>query len=304
MEPARHRRRSCLVGPLRYPGAKRRLAPYVGSIVRSLARRPQLFVEPFAGGASVALQMLEDDLVDEIALADRDPLVAAFWQTVFDDTNWLLDQIMTIEVTLANWDSFKNGRHRTRRQRALACLFLNRTSYSGIIAPRAGPIGGREGNSAYPIDCRFPRATLARRIRRIAAHRERVRYVAQADWRTTLVEGLGDNAERSFVYLDPPFFNKAERLYTYHFMESDHVRLRDHLVRLNSPWLLSYDSCDHVDRLYASRCASLAKVELLYTASDRQPVRSAVEAVVSNLPLPKETIRLWSSSTSPKKRED
>ncbi|HEX8231002.1 MAG TPA: effector-associated domain EAD1-containing protein [Chloroflexia bacterium] len=50
-----------IVSPLRYPGSKRRLAGYIEATLRINNLRPALFVEPFAGGASVALQLLTDD---------------------------------------------------------------------------------------------------------------------------------------------------------------------------------------------------------------------------------------------------
>src|SRR5690606_29288274 len=103
--------------------------------------RPGLFVEPFAGGASVALQLLGHDAVERVGLVDLDPLVAAFWRAVFFDTAWLVEQVEGAEVSLERWQALKGDVPNTTRGRAFACLFLNRTSYSGILSPTAGPIG-------------------------------------------------------------------------------------------------------------------------------------------------------------------
>jgi DNA adenine methylase len=78
-----HLKQQMLHSPLRYPGGKRRLSSYIAEVLRAHDLRPKLFAEAFAGGASVSIAMLENDLVDEIALADRDHLVAAFWRVVF-----------------------------------------------------------------------------------------------------------------------------------------------------------------------------------------------------------------------------
>src|SRR5438034_2267238 len=64
------RREVSILSPLRYPGAKRRLSGYIAEVLRLNGLRPKLFVEPFAGGASVALELLNRDLVDQIALAE------------------------------------------------------------------------------------------------------------------------------------------------------------------------------------------------------------------------------------------
>jgi DNA adenine methylase len=47
-----------VLSPLRYPGGKRRLTPYLAAALTANDLEPDLFVEPFAGGASVALELL------------------------------------------------------------------------------------------------------------------------------------------------------------------------------------------------------------------------------------------------------
>ena len=46
----------------------------------------------------------------------------------------------------------------------MKCLFLNRTTFSGILGGHAGPIGGRSQSSDHTIDCRFNKDALAERI--------------------------------------------------------------------------------------------------------------------------------------------
>ncbi len=165
------RETASILSPLRYPGAKRRLAGYLAQVLRLNKLRPKLFVEPFAGGASVALALLNDGLVEKIALGERDPLVAAFWKTVFRDPEWLVQEIQRIPVTIQKWRYFRTGKFRTDRDRALACLFLNRTSFSGILSDTAGPIGGYKQQSPYRIDCPLlRRLSLAAYGRRHAWH--------------------------------------------------------------------------------------------------------------------------------------
>lgn len=47
--------------------------------------QPDRFVEPFAGGASIALQLAHERRVDHVLLADLDDLVYSFWQTAAFD---------------------------------------------------------------------------------------------------------------------------------------------------------------------------------------------------------------------------
>jgi len=297
------RREASILSPLRYPGAKRRLSGYIAETLRLNSLRPKLLVEPFAGGLSVALQLLNDNLVEKIAVGEKDPLVASFWKIVFGESEWLINEIKNTSVNLEKWDYFKKNSFRTHRERALACIFLNRTSFSGIIAPSAGPIGGRSQTSDYKIDCRFNVETLAKRIRQAAALSKRVLFVDQADWQQTIskVKNLGYKRNEVFYYLDPPFFNKAENLYTYYFDNSNHRGLHNSLMKLRQPWLLSYDKADSIIEMYSHNGYGPKHIDILYSigASGSRP--KTQEVVITNIPtLPKET-RIWRSKEEWKK---
>ena len=287
-----------ILSPLRYPGAKRRLARYIAEVLRLNNLEPTLYVEPFAGGASVALQLLNDGAVEGIALGEKDPLLASFWKAVFNDEEWLISRIKSIEITLEKWDYFRNNDFSSDRERALACLFLNRTSFSGILSDTAGPIGGRSQTSDYPIDCRFPKETLIKRIRQAAGLKDKVVFVDEADWADTLtkVEQMGYDAEDLFYYCDPPFYHKAERLYRYCFSDEQHRALHDTLIALKQPWVLSYDVADEVISLYSDNGSAPERVELLYSASGNGELVEAKELIISNLGILPEETRLWRSS--------
>lgn len=261
-----------------------------GYIARSIDRNdlvPELFVEPFAGGASVALAQLHAGLVKKVILNDRDPLVAAFWRTVFFDGEWLIKQVSKIEVTLENWDRFKRQRVTSDRARALKCLYLNRTSFSGVLAPNAGPIGGKAQESDYKIDCRFNKDTIIKRIKQISAYKDRVAGIWNLDWRTAIkkvqkMQAAGSLPRTAFVYLDPPFYNKAKSLYPVHFTHEQHVQLRDFLQKFDEPWILSYDMCEEVAKMYKDGFKACS-ANLIYTASRNGDRGISKEFIVSNL---------------------
>jgi DNA adenine methylase len=175
-----------LLSPLRYPGGKRKLAGYIAAAIRLNSLRPRLFVEPFAGGASVSLYLLEQGLVDKIALGEKDELIAAFWHTVFFDHNWLVEQLRGIQPTLELWTEFRHWDPQSNREKALKCLFLNRTSFSGILNRTAGPLGGQKQASEYRVDCRFYPETVIRRIQTLAGLAGRVQFIHCGDWRETM----------------------------------------------------------------------------------------------------------------------
>jgi DNA adenine methylase len=243
-----------VLSPLRFPGGKRRLVPYVAAALRANDLRPNLLVEPYAGGASVALELLAFGFVERIALGDLDPYIAAFWETVFDDAEWLCEQVDSVPLDLTTWERMKTTNFTGRRNRALACLYLNRTSFNGALHRRAGPIGGKSGGSSYEIGCRFPRERLVQRIRACAALAGRVELVA-ADDAMKVVKATRELARRNewetFFYLDPPFWAKSQYLYRRAFTKKAHERLAESLRWLGDPYLLSYDPAPEIVTLYA-----------------------------------------------------
>jgi DNA adenine methylase len=105
------------------------------------------------------------------------------------------------------------------------------------------------------------------------------------------LQSTGALPDNIFYYLDPPFFKKADRLYTYYFKDADHQRLKEVLWSLRAKWILSYDYCKEAQELY--RDNGQTHVELLYSASSNGGNRIVQEFIVTNLEnLPNET-RLW-----------
>jgi DNA adenine methylase len=289
-----------LQSPLRYPGGKRQLVPFFIDILKINGLAPlELFVEPFTGGAAVSLHLLASGAADKIILAERDPLLYAFWQRACYHTDVLVDDVLNAEVTLEEWHRLRENPGRSLREMAYACLFLNRTSYSGILHGRAGPIGGQRQLSSYKIDCRFPRLELAERIRRIGKLTDegRVLRVMPHDFEVSVweIEDSFRHLERLY-YLDPPFYDKGSRLYRLPFGPSDHARLARLLVGFGRPWVLSYDYHPEIVELYAvgadagQRAASsghatdahqLHTTQLLY--GNRHSGKNATELIVTNL---------------------
>lgn len=285
------------MSPLRYPGGKRRLAVYVAEALRINKVTPKLFVEPFAGGASVALQLLNNDLVEKIALGEKDPLVASFWKTVFYDHEWLIEKLRDTAPTLENWDRFKRGKFLSTRSQALACIFLNRTSFSGILAGNAGPLGGRAQVSEHTINCRYPVNVLVKRIEQAAKLADRVAFVKEADWRGTIksVKLRRYRPNEVVYYFDPPFYYKANKLYRHFFAQSDHRLFHDALAALGQHWILSYDVAEPIVEMYAKNGIGPKKIELLYTAGSNKGT-SSQELIVTNLPKLPGATRLWQTS--------
>jgi len=273
------------LSPLRYPGGKRKLAPMLADLMLLSGRKPKLFVEPFAGGAAVSISLLEQGLVERIALADRDPLIAGFWEVVFSPkAGRLADRIYDTPVTVKEWQRQRESDSSEPVDIAFKCLFLNRTSFSGSLMSRTGPIGGARQKGEYKIDCRFNRTVLAERVIELSRLSAHVDFVRCQSYRATFAQMRRRSATDGLLwYLDPPFFNKAKRLYRYAFAADDHADLAEQLDDLPGDWVLSYDDVPQARAMYQDH-PGFALVNLHYTARVDDGARLvSSEVLVSDL---------------------
>jgi len=216
---------------------------------------PKYFVEPFVGGGSIFLNVLSNPSIEKVIIGDIDPLISSFWEVLFNEPYHLINFVRKAKLNLKNFDFYRdvatNEKLHSTRRLAEACLFLNRASFSGILAVNAGPIGGRKQTSKYKIGCRFNRKTIVQKIQQISAFSQKV-TVLPFNWKKTLRYVRNKyKGEDVFVYLDPPFYNKAEKLYRYYFSnKKDHLALKKRLVALKYKWVLSYDRAPEIKNIY------------------------------------------------------
>ena len=58
---------------------------------------------------------------------------------------------------------------------------------------------------------------------------------------------------RDSFCIDPPYFNKGSSLYTSFYKPEDHALLRDTILELDRPWMVTYDNAEEINALYAVR---------------------------------------------------
>lgn len=238
------------LSPLRYPGGKAKMAPFLAHVIQAQITAPAAYAEPYAGGAGAAFHLLTEGWVQQIALNDLNEGVAAFWRAVFNDTDRLVAGIESTPLDLPTWYRQRETYLDDNAEpfaRGFATFFLNRTNRSGILGAR--PIGGLEQTGTWKLDARFNKPDLITRIRRIASFRDCVR-ITQLDGRAFLT-ALDADPLTTFFYVDPPYLKQGEDLYLANMTYRDHVALASTLQRLGSPWVLTYDRDERVpDELY------------------------------------------------------
>lgn len=254
--------------PLRYPGGKRKLAGFVRDAVIQNNIQGGTYVEPFAGGASVALYLLFNEYVNQIVINDIDRSIYSFWYCVINCTDELCDKIEQTAITIEEWEKQKavqlNKEHAELLDLAFSTFFLNRTNRSGII--KGGVIGGKEQLGDWKMDVRFNKVDLIQRIRKIALYRDRISLHC-SDSIEFVNAILPDIDEHTLIYFDPPYYNQGSALYVNHYTHEDHEELSQYIQHLNCKWMLTYDYTPKIVEMY--RNVEKRLLTLSYTASQK-----------------------------------
>ncbi|WP_331708680.1 DNA adenine methylase [Pandoraea sputorum] len=279
-----------LYTPLRYPGGKARFAPLVADLIERNGLIGGHYMEPYAGGAGVALELLFHDVVGEVHINDADPAVRDFWTAAVEHTDDLIELVQTSPISMDAWHHWRSvmlgERQATDVERGFATLFMNRTNRSGIL--KGGVIGGKAQAGEYRLDARFKREVLAQRLSKIGQHSERI-HVYGEDARSLLRRCSSLLPRASLIYLDPPYYVKGQGLYRNFYEHDDHVAIAK-LLRsrgFTRPWVVSYDNVDQIREMY--NFARELSYTLNYTAQRRYH-GSEVMFFSPRLDLPFETV--------------
>lgn len=235
------------LSPFRYPGGKSRLRATIISWVRALGFRPTHFVEPFAGGASVALAIAELDLADHVTIAEIDPHVAAVWKVILsDEANSFTDLIRRFHLSHEAASKVIDAAPNDMLAKAFRCLLLNRISRAGIMAPGSGWLN--QGEAGKGIHSRWYPETLATRIETIHALREKITF-ADGDGLKVLESFAGHQKAAAFV--DPPYVvngrGAGRRLYAH--CDVDCKKLFEVIGTFLGPMVITYHRSVTIQRL-------------------------------------------------------
>jgi DNA adenine methylase len=237
--------------PLRYPGGKGKLTPYIRRIIQANGL-DGLYAEPYAGGAGIAMSLLLAGDVERIAINDLSQSIYAFWQSVLADTEALCRLIRDTPRTVEAWDRQKIIYRANDTTDALALgfalFFLNRTNRSGIL--NGGIIGGRDQTGQWKIDARYNTDDLIRRVQAIGKTSQRI-TLTNLDAITFLDVIKSQSPARSLIYLDPPYYVKGKELYYHFYDHGDHEKVADAVAKLGPcKWIVSYDNVRQIRDIY------------------------------------------------------
>lgn len=269
--------------PLRYPGGKGRVADYFKKIFQDNLLYDGTYIEPYAGGASVALSLLFNEYASKIIINDKDIALYSFWFSILNYTDEFLKKMIDTKVNLDNWEIQKKI-HNEKNNHSLfdvgfSTFFLNRTNRSGIL--KAGIIGGKAQSGQWKMDARFNKVNLTKRIEKIAMYKEKISvYNLDA---IDLINNLKSSLDaKSLFYFDPPYYVKGKDLYMNYYSHDDHEQVANAIASINKQkWVVSYDDVQPIQDNYIN--FRQKKFQLDYSAGNNNKKGNEVMIFSDNL---------------------
>ncbi|HCY61967.1 MAG TPA: DNA methyltransferase [Oxalobacteraceae bacterium] len=279
-----------LYSPLRYPGGKAPFAPFIAKVMESNGIAGGHYLEPYAGGAGVALDLLFHGHASHIHINDADPAVYAFWISVTQHSCALLELLESTPITIEEWFKWRSilreEHDASLVEKGFATLFMNRTNRSGIL--KAGVIGGKSQGGNYKLDARFKKDVVASRIREIAKRADDISVYCEDS--LSLLKSCSEFLpKQSLIYLDPPYYVKGKGLYRNYYEHDDHAAIAKIIQqkKFKWPWVVSYDNAEEICEMY--QMSQSLTYGLNYTAQ-RRYVGNEVMFFSRNLVVPDEAI--------------
>ena len=237
--------------PLRYPGGKLKVVDYVKQLMEVNDLKGGTYIEPYAGGASVALSLLFSKYASRIKINDKDRAIYSFWYAVLNETEGLCRMIQDTPVTMDVWEAMhelqKHKEEADLLELGFSTFFLNRTNRSGIL--NGGVIGGKEQLGTWKIDARYNKKDLIERIEHVAGYADFIELTSM-DAVALIKRYKRTPAAKTFCYLDPPYYVKGQDLYLNYYRDEDHKDIAGAIKKFKGQWIISYDAVDFISELY------------------------------------------------------
>lgn len=230
--------------PLRYPGGKTWLIPHIREWLQRT--KPEILVEPFAGGAIVSLTAVMEGLASSAVMVEIDRDVAAFWRTALEHGTTLQEWIRQFEPSVERLRELESAPPATVAEHGFRTLVLNRTKRGGILAPGASFC--RNGENGRGVLSRWYPDTLAKRLEAIQEHADSIVFL-EGDGLKALPLLLRGWGRKAAVFLDPPYTAQGgkragSRLYAH--SNIDHAGLFAVLAEQEANFLMTYDAAPEI----------------------------------------------------------
>lgn len=249
--------------PFRYPGGKTWFVPYLRAWLRSQPRKPQTFIEPFAGGGIASLTAVMEGLAQRAVMAELDSGVAVVWRVILgNEAPALVARIRKFGITREAVIEELLRPPADEVHFAFQTILRNRVQRGGILAPGASLVKVGENNRG--VASRWYPETLAKRILAISAVRDRIEFLHKDAF--DVIPRYASQVSASF-FIDPPYTaggkSAGSRLYVHNHI--DHSGLFSMLGRVAGSVMLTYDDAPEVRQMAQREAFFLREIPMKNT---------------------------------------
>ena len=264
--------------PLRYPGGKSKA---LGTILPLIPTFKE-FREPFLGGGSVLLALLQKYPNASYWGNDLNRDVYSFWKVLRDEPELLIFEVQAVYDSAKRKKSgstlhkqLSADRPRALLDCAVRFFVLNRITFSGTI--EAG------GFSQSAFEKRFTQSAIDR-LSPVANLLSNTKF-SNGDYDAALLNPGKD----VMIFLDPPYISATKsRLYGKQGIlhtTFDHERFASLVKKSKHKWMITYDDSDEVRSLFSF--ANLHAWTLQYGMNNFRQATAAAgkELIITNFPI-------------------
>ena len=228
------------------------MASFMEYMIDQSGHRGGTYIEAFAGGAGVAIDLLLRDVVSLIVINDYDKGVWSFWKAILTETDRFVERLHTVPLTMDEWERQREICHVKKDKYSFelgfATFYMNRTNRSGII--KGGVIGGQEQSGKWRMDARFNRDELILRIKNIERHKATIKLYNK-DINSFITNYIPKYEENAIAFFDPPYVRKGKQLYMNYFNLEDHMRIEEAIrEQVKCDWIITYDNAPELKYIY------------------------------------------------------
>jgi DNA adenine methylase len=271
--------------PLRYPGGKSRATELIASLIPAFEE----FREPFLGGGSVFIHLIQKYPNKKFWGNDIYKELYKFWQYSQIDINALKDKIyewrQKYSVGKELYKFLNENLYKFEDLEVAAAFFIyNRITFSGTS------LSGGFSESAF-VD-RFTESSI-QRLNKFAEVIQNT-TITNYDYKDVIFE----NGNDVIIFLDPPYYSAAKSaLYGKNgnlHKSFNHIEFADTMKNCKHKWLITYDDSEYIRNLF--NFANIIPWNLTYgmrnvTKKSNQKGRELfISNFLENIPTEKNTI--------------
>ena len=254
--------------PLRYPGSKYNALKIIKNFLPE--EKIESFCEPFFGSGAFFFKLIN---CNESHINDYDHNLINFYKIIKNTKlrKELIKNVSKFRPSKKEFNSLRSKKFKNKFDQACQYFIINRTAYSGIM--NRPNWGYHPKKSVQPLKWGNRIESSGRKLKDAK--------LTSFDFRLFFKKKLFK--KKTFLFIDPPYFKADQkRAYFKSFTEEDHMDLSKILKNLDNKFLLTYDNCREIKKLYA--WANVSEVSWRYhTANSNNTSRKmGNELIIKN----------------------